>query len=146
VIVTYDDSDGWYDHVIGPILNQSHTAQDALSGVGACGTGANALEAIQGRCGYGPRMPFVLVSPWAKANFVDHTVIDQSSVVRFIEDNWQLPRIGNGSFDEVAGSLSNMFDFDDDATSRTLILDPLTGTVVGGDSVKGKGKGKNGDQ
>ena len=42
----------------------------------------------QGRCGYGPRLPLLVISPYAKANFVDHTMTDQSSILRFIEDNW----------------------------------------------------------
>jgi phospholipase C len=121
VIVTYDDSDGWYDHQAGPIVNQSATSADALSGPGLCGTSSatTALPGVnpattnaQGRCGYGPRLPFLVISPWAKANFVDHTQIDQSSVVRFIEDNWLGgERIGGGSFDQIAGSIQNMFDF-----------------------------------
>lgn len=129
VIITWDDSDGWYDHVMGPILNQSASSPDALTGPGACGTGANALASIQSRCGYGPRIPFLVISPYAKSNFVDHTVIDQSSVVRFIEDNWGLPQIGNGSFDVIAGPLTNMFDFDDKRDEK-VFLDPSTGQVV----------------
>jgi phospholipase C len=93
VVINYDDSDGWYDHVMGPIVNQSKTSSDALSGPGACGTGENALDGIsaahvQGRCGYGPRVPLLVVSPYAKRNFVDHTVTDQTSILRLIEDNW----------------------------------------------------------
>jgi phospholipase C len=39
IIITYDDSDGWYDHVMPPIVNQSQDpAQDALTGPGSCGT------------------------------------------------------------------------------------------------------------
>jgi phospholipase C len=49
----------------------------------------------------------VLISPWAKANAVDHTLNDQSSVTRFIEDNWSLGRI-DGSFDAIAGPLTGM--------------------------------------
>src|SRR5207248_6609431 len=38
VIILYDDSDGWYDHVTGPILTQSNdAAADALTGPGLCG-------------------------------------------------------------------------------------------------------------
>ena len=74
-------------------------------------------------------MPFVLISPYAKNNFVDNTLTDQSSVVRFIEDNWQLPQIGNGSFDEVAGSVQNMFDFKHPRRGK-LLLNPSTGQVV----------------
>ena len=40
-----------------------------------------------------------------------HTVIDQSSVVKFIEENWDLPQIGNGSFDQIAGPIDNMFNW-----------------------------------
>lgn len=129
VIITYDDSDGWYDHVMSPILNQSMSVNDALTGNGLCGSGANSLAGQQGRCGYGPRLPFIVISPYAKENFVDHTLIDQSSVVRFIEDNWDLGRIGTGSFDQVAGPITNMLDFKH-KRSDSLILDPLTGAVL----------------
>jgi phospholipase C len=53
----------------------------------------------------------VVISPWSRVNFVDHTLIDQSSVIRFVEDNWTLGRIGDGSFDELAWPLTGMFDF-----------------------------------
>ena len=129
VIIAWDDSDGWYDHVIGPIVNQSANMADALTGTGTCGTGANSLAGMEARCGYGPRLPFLVISPYAKRNFVDHSVTDQSSVVRFIEDNWGLPRIANGSFDAIAGSIENMFDFDH-KRDDTVFLDPVTGQVV----------------
>jgi phospholipase C len=61
---------------------------------------------------------------------VDHTLTDQSSVLRFIEDNWGTSRIGGGSFDELAGSLLNMFDFDPAHAfkeDRRLFLDEQTG-------------------
>ena len=129
VIITYDDSDGWYDHVMGPVLNQSVSGDDSLNATGSCGIAGNSLEGLQGRCGYGPRLPFIVVSPYAKENFVDSTLIDQSSVVRFIEDNWGLPRIGNGSFDSFAGSILNMFNFKSKRDDIVLI-DPSTGQVV----------------
>jgi phospholipase C len=86
------------------------------------------------RCGYGPRLPFLAISPFAKQNFVAHTVADQSSILRFIEDNWQLGQIGDQSFDAIAGSIQNLFDFnsyDGRISERTLILDPDTGEQVG---------------
>jgi phospholipase C len=132
VVILYDDSDGWYDHVIGPIVSQSNTPDDALTGAGACGTAKPG--AYQDRCGYGPRQPLLVVSPFAKRNFVDNTVTDQSSVLRFIEDNWGLGRIGNQSFDALAGPLDNLFDFDQHgAERRELLLDPATGEPVRGD-------------
>lgn len=133
VIITYDDSGGAYDHVMPPIVNQSNTPFDALTGPGSCGIAAPG--AYQGRCGYGPRLPFIVISPWAKVNFVDHGVTDQTSILRFIEDNWNLGRIGDQSFDERAGSILNLFDFRHPTGSR-LFLDPTTGQRV---EINGRG-------
>jgi len=136
VVIMYDDSDGWYDHQMGPIINQSQTSQDALNGSGFCGkvppvlggpTGATA----QGRCGYGPRQPLLVVGPYAKHNFVDHTVTDQTSVLRFIEDNWLSgQRIGQGSYDAIASPLNQMFDFRQSIQNDLVILNENTGEVV----------------
>jgi len=69
-----------------------------------------------------------VISQFAKNNFVDHTLIDQTSVLHFIEDNWNTGPIGGGSFDAVAGPLSNMFDFEGRGESeRRLLLDEATG-------------------
>ena len=85
-------------------------------------------------------MPLLLVSPFAKRNFVDHTLTDQSSLLRFVEDNWldgQRIQPG-GSFDTLAGPLNHMFDFDDndEGDPRKVILDENSGVVLfisGGD-------------
>jgi len=134
IIIAYDDSDGWYDHVMGPIVNQSNVpGDDQLLGNGNCGTpkSIDASGTIQnGRCGYGPRLPLMVISAWAKSNYIDHRVTDQSSILRFIEDNWDLGRIGNGSTDAIAGRLNGMFDFDDAPRNHKLILDPTTGQRV----------------
>ena len=114
-----------------PIVNQSNTPADALTGPGACGQ--SVAGSIQGRCGYGPRLPLLVISRFAKTNFVDHSLTDQSSILRFIEDNWNLGRIGGGSLDAIAGSLFNMFDFSHGFADK-LILDPSTGEPTGDDS------------
>lgn len=106
IVVLYDDSDGSYDHVMPPIINKSSGPADALTGPGQCGTPT--LGAYEGRCGHGPRLPLLIISPYAKANFVDHSITDQTSIIRFVEDNWGLGRIGGGSFDEQAGPLENL--------------------------------------
>jgi phospholipase C len=133
VIIAYDDSDGWYDHQMGPIVNQSATAMDALTAPGQCGTGEGALSGpttpkAQGRCGYGPRLPLLVISPFAKQNYVDHTVTDQASILRFIEDNWLDSQRITGSFDTLAGRLNTMFDFKNPDTAP-YILDESTGLV-----------------
>ena len=133
VVIAYDDSDGWYDHQMSPIVNQSQDPTvDALTGT-TCGSRADTqhtLGGYQDRCGYGPRQPLLVVSPYAKSNYVDHTVTDQSSILRFVEDNWQTGRIGNFSFDSKAGSLANLFSFngsDGEGGANKLFLDPATG-------------------
>jgi phospholipase C len=135
VVIAYDDSDGWYDHQIGPIVNTSTGPQDALTAPGYCGTAATALPGVNpntthalGRCGYGPRLPLLVISPWAKKNFVDHTVTDQSSIIHFIEDNWLGgQRIGQGSFDGISSSLTQFFDFSKIRSEGVLFLNPSTG-------------------
>lgn len=128
IIINYDDSDGWYDHVLGPVVNQSAVADDELAGAADCGSATAA--GTQGQCGYGPRLPLMVISPYAKTNYIDHRATDQSSILRFIEDNWDLGRIGGNSSDVKAGRLNGMFDFDDGPTARKLILDPATGVVL----------------
>jgi phospholipase C len=129
IFILWDDSDGWYDHVMPPIVNDSQTKYDQLTAPGI--TGANPpLKGYQGRAGYGPRLPFLVISPFAKENFVDHTITDQSSTLRFIEDNRKLGGIGNGSFDALAGSPVNMFDFRREFDDRRLFLDPITGEPI----------------
>ncbi len=123
IVITYDDSDGWYDHQAPSIVNVSASAADALNGAGTCTSGAqqngaapatplkgNDGNPAQGRCGYGTRIPLMVISPFAKKNYVDHTLVDQSSVLRFVEDNWlKGARVQpGGSFDTIAGSIQNM--------------------------------------
>jgi phospholipase C len=129
VIIAYDDSDGWYDHVMPPIVSQSDDAvTDALLGKGLCGKPSP--DEYRDRCGHGPRLPLLIVSPFSKVNYVDHQITDQSSILRFIEDNWNLGQIGNQSFDAKAGSLLNMFNFSQGHTANKLFLDPLNGTTI----------------
>jgi phospholipase C len=134
IVITYDDSDGWYDHALAPLLTQSQTSLDTLTAPGQCGASSSQVpqngsgQAEQGRCGLGPRLPFLVVSPWARSNYVGSTLLDQSSVVRFIEQNWNLPALGNGAADTAAGSMNLLFDFGGHP-QRPLFLRPSTGTA-----------------
>ena len=134
IIITYDDSDGWYDHAFAKVLHSSFDATaDQLNGAGTCGTGTAPVgiagQPVNGRCGPGTRIPFLVISPWARANYIDHNLISEASVVRFIEDNWlKGQRLGNGSFDASSGSimpLSNFASFSGSAGS--LMLNTSTG-------------------
>ncbi len=139
VIILYDDSDGWYDHQTAPVGNASFSPADRLDGMGRCGEpgsaprlpGVAGTGPVDGRCGPGTRQPFLVISPWARKNYVDHTLIVQSSVLRFIEDNWLGgARLGGGSFDATAGAIDGMFDFGGKGAAPVLFLDESRGTPV----------------
>jgi phospholipase C len=138
VIIDYDDSDGWYDHQMAPIVNGSFTTDDSVSGKNACGVlgttsqlpGPNSGGApVQGRCMHGPRTPLLVISPWAKPNYVDHTMTNQASVLLFVEQNWSLGQIGGGSADAISNPITNMFNFTQQTpqNANLPILNPSTG-------------------
>jgi phospholipase C len=142
IIINYDDSDGWYDHLTD-FVNGSATSFDSLNGAGVCisttaaaaalpGPNSNGLP-VQGRCGHGPRLPMLVISSWANSNYIDNTPTDQASIIRFIEDTFlSSQRIGGGSFDATAGTLDNMFNFTNGAVvpnPTPLFLSPTTGKV-----------------
>ncbi|HEX8753459.1 MAG TPA: alkaline phosphatase family protein [Solirubrobacterales bacterium] len=152
IVINYDDSDGWYDHANPGVVNPSLSVADNLTNTtltgatsGQCGAKPQAsapLGGEQGRCGFGPRLPFMVISPYAKRNYVDHNLSDQSSTINFIEYNWGLPGIA-GSFDQalaktdkaehVPFDMAGMFDFGSRDTARALFLNPATGQPVAED-------------
>ncbi|WP_055589207.1 phospholipase C [Peterkaempfera griseoplana] len=125
VVVAYDDSDGWYDHVYAPVKNGSKDSTVASNGKAndsaACQAGPAAQGGYQDRCGPGPRQPLLVISPYAKANHIDHTPTEQASITSFIEDNWGTGRIGDSSFDRRAGSLAGAFDFRHPVKQQVLL-------------------------
>jgi phospholipase C len=126
IVITYDDSDGWYDHQAPKIVNGSSTAQDAA----ICTAAKVRLGDTPDRCGYSQRLPMLVISPWTRANHVSHNLTDTASVTKFIENNWLGgKRIGNGSFDASSGSLNGLFQFFA-PNLRPVILNPTTGAVV----------------
>ena len=74
----------------------------------------------------------MVISPYARQNYVDHTMTDQTSIIRFVEDNWLGgERIGNGSFDTIANSIASMFSFSQPtACFRYVLLNDTTGEVT----------------
>jgi phospholipase C len=129
IVIAYDDSDGWYDHVSPPIVNPSESISDALTGPGRCGEFAKSKNGINSHCGYGPRLPLMVISPYAKQNYVDNAVTDQSSIIKFVEQNWGLSPVSSTSMDNVAGSLDGMFNFAGPVAPK-VFLDPSTGEVT----------------
>jgi phospholipase C len=92
---TYDGWGGWYDHVPPPRVD-SH--------------------------GYGFRVPALLVSPYAKRGVVDHTVLDYTAMLKFIESNWQLAPLSTR--DQQSAGLISAFDFS--APARPPVLPAST--------------------
>ena len=84
IVVTYDDSDGWYDHQPPVIVNGSNTSADTA----ICSSAPMTLDSFTYRCGYSQRLPLVVISPYTRSNFVSSRLTDTSSITRFIEDNW----------------------------------------------------------
>jgi phospholipase C len=82
IIITYDENGGAWDHVAPPVVD---------------------------RWGPGARVPAVIVSPWARRGFVDHTVYDTTSILKFIETRWHLEPLAER--DAAAADLTAAFDF-----------------------------------
>jgi phospholipase C len=149
VVINYDDSDGWYDHATSGVTNPSASPADNLTDTTLgpisqtnqvsqkCGDNpASALAGQQGRCGFGPRLPLLVVSPCAKQNYVDHNLSDQASMLNFVEYNWSIPAIP-GSFDQAlaktnkaegaAYDLAGMFNTE--CKAPAMLLQPTTGII-----------------
>jgi phospholipase C len=148
VLVAYDDSDGWYDHANSGVTNPSLSPADNLSDTtlsgptsGQCGPKVQSsapLAGEQGRCGFGPRLPMMVISPFAKVNGVDHHLSDQASIINLVQYNWGLPGIA-GSADQVLAKtdqraglpfdLAGLFQFRGADRAAKVILNPTTGSV-----------------
>jgi len=109
IVISYDDSDGWYDHVAPTVANGSNDTANGDTTL--CTSVTTVAGGYADRCGPSQRLPLVVISPYAKTNYVDHTETNQASVLRFVEDNWKTGRIGDASFDATAGSIQSMFSF-----------------------------------
>jgi phospholipase C len=134
IIITYDDSDGWYDHVIPPIINGSDDS--TVGDTAVCTSVPITVGTAEDRCGFGDRLPFLVISPYTRANHVSSEMIDTASVVKFIEDNWLGGQRIPGSFDAVSGSIDSpggLLNFFGPPHITPVILDPTTGAVVSGE-------------
>ena len=130
IVVTYDDSDGWYDSVTPPIVNGS---DDATQDAAICTSAAITIGSANDRCGYGQRLPMLVISPYTRENYVSSNLTDTASVVKFIEDNWLHGESIPGSFDASSGSLDapgGLLDFRTAPHFQPVILNPATGAVV----------------
>jgi phospholipase C len=140
IFIAYDDSDGFYDQVSPPIINLDGVSVPGPVVNGRqwpgnmCGPGIgdpSGFSTTMDRCGYGPRLPMLVLSPWVKPNTLDSTVISTDAILRFLEDRFAGgQRIGNGSLDNVAGNLGGVFDAPR-ANLTPVVLNPSSGQPTG---------------
>jgi phospholipase C len=160
VFINYDDSDGWYDHAFSGVENPSLSVADNLTNtslsVGTNGTSGQCgpapqigqpLGGEQGRCGFGPRLPMLVISPYSRRNYVDHNLSDQSSIINFVEYNWKLAGIP-GSVDQLLATngtdlsegvpfdLAGMFNFKAFFKDPPFYINPNTGEQAPIDAVR----------
>jgi len=145
VIIAYDDSDGWYDHVAPVISNSSHSVTNDSA---VCSTSsAPVLGDYADRCGPSQRLPLLVISPYAKTDFIAHNETSQPSILKFIEDNWKTGRIGNASFDASAGSLEPMFQWGHASAPQVLLNhDGSVASITAAEDNKGNGNGNGNGQ
>jgi phospholipase C len=132
IVITYDDSDGWYDHQAPKITNGSN---DSSTDTAECTEVAVTVGTNNDRCGPSQRLPMIVISPWTRENYVSSDLTNTTSVVNFIEDNWLNGQRIPGSFDATAGSLDapgGLLDFHTQPHLNPVILNPTTGAVVSG--------------
>jgi phospholipase C len=130
IVITYDDSDGFYDSAVPPTVNGS---DNSAIDTAMCETAKTVLGSSDGRCGLGQRLPMVVISPYTRSNYVSSNLTDTSSVVNFIEDNWLHSERIPGSYDSISGSLDargGLLDFNVRPNFSRVILNPSTGAVV----------------
>ena len=102
LFLTYDEHGGYYDHVPPP----SAIAPDSIAPIQSPGQ-APLLPGGFNR--YGFRVPLIVVSPWAKQNYISTVVQDHTSITAFIERKWNLPAM---TFrDANAHPMTDYFDF-----------------------------------
>ena len=99
LFVTYDEHGGYYDHVPPPRAIKPDDIPPLLQPGDVPGTFDR----------YGFRVPLVVVSPWARKNYISNVVQDHTSITRFIETKWNL---GAMTFrDANAANMTDYFDF-----------------------------------
>jgi len=113
VIVAFDESGGWWDHVappdLGGVFASYVNGQPNLPGCQYPVSGQPCGEAR-----FWPRMPVLVISRFAKAGYVDHTLMNTASLDNWVEWNHKLPALGVwGNRDVNAGSLRSAFIFGD---------------------------------
>jgi phospholipase C len=107
LLITYDENDGFFDHVVPPYATAGQSTVDT-SGEIFAGSQANPA----GPYGLGQRVPMLVVSPWSKGGWVCSEVFDHTSIIRFIERRFGVHARNISPWRRaVCGDLTSAFDF-----------------------------------
>jgi phospholipase C len=117
IIIAWDDWGGWYDHVPPPNVIDNGTSW---------GSGYV----------YGFRVPMIVISPYAKTAYISKTPHDFGSILKFIENTYNLPSLGVADANALDGpnSLSDIFQFTSPPTSFTPFAGPWNDATCKGDA------------
>ncbi|WP_410617403.1 phosphocholine-specific phospholipase C [Amycolatopsis sp. lyj-109] len=107
LFITYDENDGFFDHVVPPYATAGQSTVDTTGEIFA-GSAANPA----GPYGLGQRVPMLVVSPWSKGGYVCSETFDHTSIIRFVERRFGVhePNISPWRR-SVCGDLTSAFDF-----------------------------------
>ncbi|HEY3465171.1 MAG TPA: phospholipase C, phosphocholine-specific [Amycolatopsis sp.] len=106
VFITYDENDGFFDHVIPPYATAGQSTVDTT---GEIYTGSAQQP---GPYGLGQRVPMLVVSPWSKGGWVCSETFDHTSIIRFIEGRFGVEEPNISAWRRsVCGDLTSAFDF-----------------------------------
>ncbi|MEU4170132.1 phosphocholine-specific phospholipase C [Streptomyces sp. NPDC026665] len=111
LFVTYDENDGFFDHVVPPFPPQSAAQGKSTVDVGPDLYAGDASHAA-GPYGLGQRVPMLVVSPWSKGGYVCSETLDHTSVIRFMEARFGVREPNISPWRRaVCGDLTAAFDF-----------------------------------
>ncbi len=104
IFVSWDDWGGFYDHVIPPVVDTY---------------------------GLGPRVPLIVISPYAKPGYISHNQAEFSSLAKFVLDNWSLPSLGQRDALSVTSDLTDFFDFSQSPIPPSTTQHMVAPTMLG---------------
>jgi len=118
LLITFDENDGFFDHVVGPYPNvgtlagQSTVPLDNELFGGIAGTPGGS-DGVVGPYGTGVRVPLLVISPWSAGGWVCSETFDHTSLIRFIEARFGVREPNLTPWRRaVCGDLTSAFDFE----------------------------------
>ncbi|WP_328352062.1 phospholipase C, phosphocholine-specific [Streptomyces sp. NBC_00445] len=111
LFITYDENDGFFDHVVPPLPPKS-AAQGKSTVDVELDLYKGDANRVAGPYGLGPRVPMLVVSPWSKGGYVCSETLDHTSILQFMERRFGVREPNISPWRRaVCGDLTSAFDF-----------------------------------